>query len=351
MGEMHHIYHPLPQSRRNALARFLADWILVLAMLSGTAAYLLYHHLPSPALHRAGPALLGLCNILQPALISIMLLLNFCKVDLRKMRPHKWQAIILFLQCALFAAAALAIHLSEGGDSALARWTVANRIPIEAAMICLICPTASSAGVVTDRLGGSVTQVVTYTVMINLVASIMIPLFIPLIYPSSMGFVQAAVKITGKVFPMLILPLLAAAVLRYFMPKVHSFLLKYAYLSFYIWAFSLSMAIAISVRSLVQGRSGAGTFLWIAFAAALSCIVQFVAGKKTGSRFGCRITAGQSMAQKNTIFAIWVGYTFMDPLTSLAGGFYSLAQNIFNSYQLYCRRKLEEKGSAPRKED
>ena len=34
----------------------------------------------------------------------------------------------------------------------------------------------------------------------------------------------------------------------------------------------------------------------------------------------------------------------MTPVTSIAGGFYSVWHNIFNSYQLYRKRKEENNG-------
>ena len=51
---------------------------------------------------------------------------------------------------------------------------------------------------------------------------------------------------------------------------------------------------------------------------------------------------GKPLGQKNTVFAIWMGYTFMTPVTSVAGGFYSVWHNIYNSYQLYQKRKETE---------
>jgi BASS family bile acid:Na+ symporter len=47
-----------------------------------------------------------------------------------------------------------------------------------------------------------------------------------------------------------------------------------------------------------------------------------------------KVTAGQSLGQKNTIFAIWLAYTFMTPETAIIGGLYSLWHNIYNSWQL-----------------
>ena len=46
------------------------------------------------------------------------------------------------------------------------------------------------------------------------------------------------------------------------------------------------------------------------------------------------ITAGQALGQKNTVFAIWMGYTFMTPETAIVGGLYSIWHNLYNSYQL-----------------
>ena len=76
--------------------------------------------------------------------------------------------------------------------------------------------------------------------------------------------------------------------------------------------------------------------MWlVAGAALLSCVLEFAIGKKTGSQFGDRMTAGQALGQKNTILAIWMAYTYLTPLSSLAPGTYVLWQNLFNSYQLW----------------
>ena len=77
----------------------------------------------------------------------------------------------------------------------------------------------------------------------------------------------------------------------------------------------------------------------MAAATALSCILQFWAGRCIGAKVGRPISGGQSLGQKNTAFAIWMAYTFLDPVTSVAGGFYSLWHNIYNSWQLARHQK------------
>jgi BASS family bile acid:Na+ symporter len=46
------------------------------------------------------------------------------------------------------------------------------------------------------------------------------------------------------------------------------------------------------------------------------------------------VTAGQALGQKNTVFAIWMGYTFMTAETAIVGGLYSIWHNLYNSHQL-----------------
>ena len=44
--------------------------------------------------------------------------------------------------------------------------------------------------------------------------------------------------------------------------------------------------------------------------------------------------AAQAFGQKNTIFAIWMALVFLNPLTSVVGGFYSIWHNVINAWQL-----------------
>ena len=71
------------------------------------------------------------------------------------------------------------------------------------------------------------------------------------------------------------------------------------------------------------------------------CSSDLYFGKKIGRKYNDSITAGQALGQKNTVFAIWMGFTFFTPITSIAGGFYSVWHNIVNSYQLYEKRKKD----------
>ena len=313
---------------------FVKEWLLVISMSCGVATYLIYHAIPSPQLHSAGPALLSFARTAQPILLFIMLFLNFVKVAPDQMKPHRWQFKGIVFQCAAFLIPALTVIIALHSHGPVAEWILAHRIPFEAAMICFITPTAGAAGVVTDRLGGSVAEVVTYTILINIVSATMFPAVIPLLYPGSgISFTAAFAKILAKVFPLLIIPCLLALFLRFFLPKIHAVMLKISHWSFTIWGFSLSLAIAMCTRSIVLSGRGFWLLALICLIAFACCFIQFYVGKRLGGA-GSRLPAGQAMGQKNTVLAIWLGYTFMDPVLSVVGGFYSLAHNIFNSWQL-----------------
>ena len=89
----------------------------------------------------------------------------------------------------------------------------------------------------------------------------------------------------------------------------------------------------------MHSSNGLAVILETALASLLACIFQFAAGRAIGRRYGCEISASQALGQKNTVFAIWVGYTFLTPAVSVAGGFYSIWHNVYNSWQLHRHQK------------
>ncbi len=317
---------------RYTLRKFLRDWSLIIGMVAGASAYLIYDAVP--ALHPAGPFLESFITHLQPLLIFAMLFLSFCKIEPRQMRLHHWMFRVLALQCGIFALLALLLIFFPG---------LPFRYGFEALALCVICPTATACAVVTGKLGGNMAGVVTYTVMVNVAVAVLVPLTLPLIHPSAeLSFLRAFARILSKVFPLLILPALCAWAVRYLLPRLHARLLAYTNLSFYIWSVSLSLAILMSTRAIVHNSSGAAIILQVFAASIIACAFQFWAGRRIGRRFACPISAGQAFGQKNTVFGMWMGYTFFTPVTSVAEGFYSIWHNCYNTYQMY--RKRKEKG-------
>jgi len=216
------------------------------------------------------------------------------------------------------------------------------KVLAEGAMLALICPTATASAVITGKLGGSTSGVVTYLILCNLMVSLVAPAIFPLVEPASgHTFLWSFLTILRKVFPLLICPLFLAWIVRFFLPKVHWFLLRFPDLSFYIWIVALALAITVTVHSIVVSTVSFWYMVGLAIISCLCCLLQFYLGKRLGSRYSqeTRITAGQAFGQKNTVLIIWMGQVFLNPVTSVVGGFYSVWHNIINSYQLYKVRK------------
>ena len=311
---------------------FLKNWTLPISIISGILLYLIYDSMPF--LFPAGPCLKKTIDILQPMLLFVMLFLSFCRIEPRDLRPRKWHVWLLLIQSAGFMLLAVAmVYLPDF------HW----KVLIEGAMLCLICPTATAAAVVTGKLGGDISGLTAYTIIINLAAAILVPVFVPFVHPSEgMSFFTAFSMILAKVFPLLIAPCLLAFLVRYLLPGLHSWLLRFPDLAFYLWGISLMLAIAMTTRSIVHSTVPAIYQAGLAIVSLACCAMQFWAGKKIGRKYGASITAGQALGQKNTVFAIWMGYTFMTPVSSIAGGFYCIWHNIFNSYQLYRLRHRKQ---------
>lgn len=331
--------------------KVMREWMLPIAMVTGASMYLIYHVMPEPA-HRVGPFLDGVVGFLQPMLIFAMLFLTFCSIEPKDLRPHRWHWWLLLIQGGVFVLLGLlAAGLIKWLPDTSHNWVVL----IESAMLCFICPTATAAAVVTRKLKGDVSGITTYTVLINLLTALLVPLMLPMIQSArDSDFWTSFGLIMAKVFPLLITPCLAAWLVRYMCPGLYRRVLQYPDLAFYLWSMALTLAIAVTTKSIVKSHMDWWLILAMSGVSLLCCAFQFASGRIIGGSYRPRrvsadvteevlerarqtrkVTAGQSLGQKNTVFAIWMAYTFMTPETAIIGGLYSIWHNVYNSWQLY----------------
>ncbi len=307
---------------------FIKDWMLPIAIATGICTYLLLHFVPSLSVS-AEPAFSRVAKNLQPVLVAVMLFLQFNKISPHDLRFRRWHIWLLLFQAVMFVVPALICTNIPHGNI---------RILVECAMLCFVCPTAAAAGVITDKLGGSLSDTVTYVVLINVLAAFIIPLVIPVVHPSAdISFWSSFFAICKRVFPLLVFPLLVAWLIRYTIRPLQIFLMRYSHWAFYIWGITLCLSIYLATKALINS----GIPVWFAFLIGLvslaCCLIQFIVGRKAGGKHDS-ITAGQALGQKNSGFLIWLGFSFMTPVTSVAGGLYSIWQNLVNSMELYQQR-------------
>lgn len=311
------------------ILRFIKNWILPFAMLTGIFAYLGYDALGLPIHIRV--AVTDIATVAQPLLLFTMLFFTFCKIDVTHLQLCRWHGWLLLFQVAVFGVLLILAKLYHDSE-----WLAL----LEGAALCIICPTATSASVITRKLGGNAERLVAYTILINLCVSVIIPLCVPLLHPQEgVDFFSAFAVILAKVFPLLLLPLIAAVVVRKYFPRLHALCVRYPDLSFYLWAVALTVSLSLTTKAVVHSDVPIWVQCDLGMVSLLACLLQFYVGRRLGAPHDDVIAGGQSLGQKNTVLAIWIGFTFFTPVSAMAAGFYSVWHNLVNSYQLYRLRK------------
>lgn len=306
---------------------FIKKWLLVVAMSLGVVGYFVADVLFVEPVSRR--AVVYWVTSLLPYLLFMMLFLEFSKINPRDLFPKKW-LIYSFIYQFGGGLTMIAVLLWAG----LPAWT--NGL-WEGTLVCLLCPTATAVAVMSAKLGGKAASATTYAVLSSLFAALLIPALFPIVAQDSaeLTFWTLFRKIFAKVFPVIIVPLLLSFLMREFTPSALRWVARFAKdKSFYLWSFCVMINTAQVLRIIFMGLLDGYTTLFYCFFAAGLCFLNFWAGKKFGDTCDDRLSAGQSLGQKNTILAIWVAMTFLHPTSGIVMGAYMIWQNIFNSLQL-----------------
>ena len=267
---------------------------------------------------------MGYLSFLSPYLIFIMLFITYCKLNFRDFKPTRLNLVLLLT------------HMAIAPPSYLLILPFSHKVA-EGVFICVFIPTATAAPVITSMLGGSISFVATYSLLCNALVAVAGPFVLARIGDAGdMTFLQSACIIGAKVFPLLILPLAAAFILRFVAPKFHKAVTTHQQISFYMWAISLFIIVGSCVSFTINNwRPGeVWNVIFLATGALAVCLLQFFIGRRIGKRNGDAVSGGQSLGQKNTVLAVWMAMAYMNPIASIAPAAYIAWQNIVNSWQL-----------------
>ena len=267
---------------------------------------------------------------LIPYFLFVMLFITYSRVLLRDIRLTKFHYILLSIQ---YGGSILVYLLFFKINTTLA----------QAAMICVLAPTAASAPIITGLLGGNISSIAAYSLISNLSVALLSPLILATIGDASVeaiSFGASVLIIFKKVFPVLLLPFILALTLEKISPKLHEMVRNAQILSFYLWAIALTIVIS-RVTMFISTQDNASHTLEIIIAATtlVICLLQFWFGRRIGRKFNRTVSGGQGLGQKNTVLAIWLTQTYLNPVASIGPGAYVLWQNLFNSYQLWRKNR------------
>ncbi len=312
----------------------LKDWTLPVAMVIGTILYFLFAC--TPALEGAADFFGPVIDEIFPLFMFLILFVTFCKVDFHRLRPvgwHWWVGLFQVLFVAIIVGGILTFHMTG------------NRlILLESVLTCIIGPCAAAAAVVTSKLGGDLEEMTSYTFMSNFLTAILVPVCFPLIDSSAgMDFWQAFWLILYKVCLVLVVPMLLAYLVKHYMKALHRWIISVKDLSYYLWALSLAIVTGTTVKNIVHADTTTAMLVVIAGMGLVLCFVQFAVGRYLGHFFNRTQEAGQALGQKNTNFAIWIAYTYLNPLSSVGPGCYILWQNVVNSIEIWQYNRVNRK--------
>ena len=338
------------------ISTLIDRYALIIAMAIGAVGYPWFRHL----------------SWLMSPLICLMLFFTFCKINPLDLRLRKWHGIVLSVQLSLTAAVyyglmaigdrllAMGYELSEGDVALVA----------QGLMVCVIMPTATAAPIIAGKLGGSIQNLTTFSLLSNIATAVIVPAFFPVVHTEAgIEFVAAMLMILRRVTPMLLGPFVAAWLLRlvyewYYKqkgtPRRFTLSKRWASMPFYLWILLLIVLISQITYTLLTQEYSGWAIVALCGGSLVACLLQFMLGRWIGYRFPAtshgadyqdilinpaaaaysiaqksRITAGQAFGQKNTALGIWMAQMYLHPLSSIGPAAYIIWQNLLNSYQLW----------------
>lgn len=311
------------------IINLLKKFILPTGLAIGTIVYLLFSKVTflQPIGDIVGPFLVSLL----PIVIFIMLYITFCKIQITDLRPRPWHFILQAIRILL--SAILILFITNTTDTT-------TKLILEGAFICVICPTAAAAPVITEKLGGSIASLTIYTILANIVTSIIIPLFFPLVEKSAeISFFTAFILILKRITFVLIIPLCLALLTRKFLPKIAACIKEMKNIAFYLWGFNLSIIMGLTIKNILNIKVSGTVLVCLLLLPLFISISLFAIGKMVGYKYGDSISAGQALGQKNTVVGIWLTINFLNPMASIAPCAYVVWQNLINAWQLWYKQK------------
>lgn len=266
-------------------------------------------------------------SFLSPYLISSMLLVTYSKISLKDLHftsLHWWLLgfqMVVSLLCYLLL-------------------SPINAVLAQGVMICIFIPTANASPVIVSMLGGNIAVLTTYLLLCNICAALVAPLYFSFMSSvENFSFWGTVIYICKRVIPLIIGPLVLVLIIEKLSKSLHGKIRKLQKLTFYLWNITLSFVMAGATKFIHEefekGELKMEEFLLYLVAALVVCLFQFIVGRHIGKRYGHAVVGGQGLGQKNTILAIWMTQSYLNPVACIVPVAYILWQNIVNSVQIW----------------
>ncbi|GLB50744.1 hypothetical protein Y10_31120 [Neptunitalea sp. Y10] len=217
----------------------------------------------------------------------------------------------------------------------------------ELAMVGFIlgaAPTAAAAAVVANMMKLNVSFVTVSTVFSNIVSVIFIPVMLPIFIKEPLT--TSPLFIVLQVFITLGIPLIIGQLITLYSPVLSNKITQYKPFSFVLFILNMFIASA-NCSHYIQNNATISiqTIITIAAITVVIGLINFKVGEWTAPK-ALKYESGLATGRKNTMFALWICLTYINPMIGLAPVFYIVFHNVYNSAQLWF---LERKRNIPKK--
>lgn len=283
-----------------------------------------------------GLLLHNLCGKLSgivPFLIFSILILTFSTTRLSKLKFEKLDVWLMGLQ----TTGAVFLYLG-------AWWIWHNDAVAQGIMLGALCPVASSVTVVAVLLGAKKENTVAYTIVGNLLICVLAPLvFVFIDDAHSATIFSSFLTILGRITMVIGLPFFIMLAIQILTPALSDKINKISGLSFYLWAMALFLTLGQTIDFIFrEGQGHWDVIVILGITSAIICPLQFYIGRKVGKRCGDSVAGQQLLGQKNSAMGIWMANTYLNPLASSFLAFYSIWQNLLNSWQIWVKTRKNQ---------
>ncbi|MBV6654572.1 MAG: hypothetical protein KI786_12480 [Mameliella sp.] len=218
----------------------------------------------------------------------------------------------------------------------------------EAVFAIASAPTAAAGPVMASFLGAEVGFVTTSVLITSPIIALILPITASVILGGDGGAAFSFQEIAVPIASLIFIPLSLSLLIRKINSNWAAKLRRYQFLSFRLFLINVFVAAAAASDYFMQQPSEqVYAIVGIGFAICFLCLLQFKIGEWLGRPQGLLIEAGLSLGRKNTMFSLWLALTYFSPAAALGPIFYILAQNLYNSWQIYHYRRSSSTASNP----
>lgn len=261
--------------------------------------------------------------------VMVMLFLAFLNIDFNWKILHRNHLGVLAVQLSLPIAIFYLLR-PFNQDIALACFTIG------------IAPTAAGAPVMAAFLKTKIEFVTASVILSTPVVALFLPLVLPFMVPVDQPI--NTLEVLGPTAVLVFAPLILSQLIRKYRKAWLPTLNRLKDLPFYLFVFNIYIAAGKATHFIrFESSVSSAVLVLTGLAVALVGLLMFKIGERLIGRSVYTLESGLALGRKNTMFALWVALTFINPMVALGPIFYILFQNSYNSWQLFNLNKIHKR--------